>query len=127
MEKGFLGVSTFAAGRILPISGANVYVSQIEDGKEKLLYSLITDENGNTPIVSIEAPDMALSEKPGNSKPFSLINIRVIKDSFFRTIIKDVQVFANRITIQNVDMVPLPENTEGVNITNTFVVLPQNL
>lgn len=127
MEKGFLGVSTFAAGRILPISGANVYVSQIEEGKEKLLYSLITDENGNTPIVSIEAPDMALSEQPGNSKPFSLINIRVIKDSFFRTIIKDVQVFANRITIQNVDMVPLPENTEGVNTTNTFVVLPQNL
>ena len=127
MEKGFLGVTTFAAGRILPISGANVYVSQIEDGKEKLLYSLITDENGNTPIVSVEAPDMELSEKPGNFKPFSLINIRVIKDSFYRTIIKDVQVFANRITIQNVDMVPLPENTEGVNITNTFVVLPQNL
>ena len=56
-----------------------------------------------------------------------LINIRVIKDSFFRTIIKDVQVFAKRITIQNVDMVPLPENTEGINTTNTFVVLPQNL
>ena len=47
MEKGFLGVSTFAAGRILPISDAFVYVSQNDNGKEELLYSLLTDENGN--------------------------------------------------------------------------------
>lgn len=127
MEKGFLGVTTFAAGRILPISGANVYVSQIQEGKEVLLYSLITDENGNTPIVSVDAPDIELSEKPGSIQPFSLCNIRVIKAGFYRTIIKDVQVFAKRITIQNVDMTPLPENTEGINTTNTFVVLPQNL
>ena len=127
MEKGFLGVSTFAAGRILPISGANVYVSQLEEQREVLLYSLVTDENGNTQIVSIESPDMSLSEQPGNIQPFSLVNVRVIKDGFFRTVIKDVQVFANRITIQNVDMVPLPENIDGVNTTNTFVVLPQNL
>jgi len=127
MEKGFLGVTTFAAGRILPISGANVYVSQIKDEKEELLYSLVTDENGNTPIVSVDAPDIELSEKPGNIKPFSVCNIRVVKDGFFRTVIKDVQVFAKRITIQNVDMTPLPESTEGINTTNTFVVLPQNL
>ena len=127
MEKGFLGVTTFAAGRILPVSGANVYVSQIEDGREKLLYSLITDENGNTPIVSIDAPDIELSEEPGNTQPFAICNIRVIKDNFFKTVIKDVQVFAKRITIQNVDMTPLPESTEGINTTNTFVVLPQNL
>ena len=127
MEKGFLGASTFAAGRILPISGAQVYVSQIKDGKEKLLYSLITDENGNTPVVSLDAPDIELSESPGNITPFSLYNMRVLKDGFFRTTIKDVQVFAQRITIQNVDMVPLPENTEGIDATNTFVVIPQNL
>lgn len=127
MEKGFLGVTTFAAGRILPISGANVYVSQIKDEKEVLLYSLLTDENGNTPIVGIDAPDIELSERPGNEQPFALCNVRVIKDGFFRTVIKDVQVFAKRITIQNVDMTPLPESTEGINTTNTFVVLPQNL
>ena len=127
MEKGFLGVSTFAAGRILPISGALVYVSQIQEEKEVLLYSLITDENGNTPVVSIEAPDIELTESPGNVQPFSLCNIRVLKEGFFKTVIKDVQVFARRITIQNIDMVPLPENTDGVNTTNTFVVQPQNL
>ena len=127
MEKGFLGVTTFAAGRILPISGANVYVSQIKDEKEVLLYSLLTDENGNTPIVGIDAPDIELSERPGNEQPFALCNVRVIKDGFFRTVIKDVQVFAKRITIQNVNMTPLPESTEGINTTNTFVVLPQNL
>ncbi len=127
MEKGFLGVSTFAAGRILPISDAFVYVSQNDNGKEELLYSLLTDENGNTTVVSLEAPDIRLSESPGNARPFSLYNVRVLKDGFYSTLIKDVQVFADRITIQNVDMVPLPENTEGIDTTNTFVVLPQNL
>lgn len=127
MEKGFLGVSTFAAGRILPISDAFVYVSQVKDDKEELLYSLITDENGNTTVVSLDAPDIEYSESPGTVRPFSLYNIRVLKDGFFTTVIKDAQVFAKRITVQNVDMVPLPENTEGINTTNTFVVLPQNL
>lgn len=127
MEKGFLGVSTFAAGRILPVSGAQVFISQSDGEREELLYSLITDENGNSQVVSLSAPDMELSESPGNDKPFALYNIRVLKEGFFRTIIKDVQVFANRITIQNVDMVPLPESTDGISITNTFVVMPQNL
>ncbi len=127
MEKGLFGASAFTSGRILPIQGVQVYVSSLQNGTETLLYSLLTDENGNTPIVELDAPDMALSESPGNYRPFSVYNVRAIKDGFFRTLIKDVQVFAKRTTIQNIDMIPLPENTDGIDTTNTFIVLPQNL
>ncbi|MBQ2897133.1 MAG: hypothetical protein IJE46_02265 [Clostridia bacterium] len=127
MEKGLFGASAFTSGRILPIQGVQVYVSSLQNGTETLLYSLLTDENGNTPIVELDAPDMALSESPGNYRPFSVYNVRAIKDGFFRTLIKDVQVFAKRTTIQNIDMIPLPKNTDGIDTTNTFIVLPQNL
>lgn len=127
MEKGLFGASAFTAGRILPIENAQVYVSLAESEGEVLLYSLVTDENGNTPIVELDAPDMELSESPGNVRPFSVYNARVIKEGFFRTLIKDVQVFSGQTTIQNTVMIPLPENTDGIDTTNTFVVLPQNL
>ena len=127
MEKGFFAASAFTSGRILPVEGVEIYISRTDDGGETLLYSLLTDENGNTPIFELDAPDMALSEKPGNVKPFSVYNVRAIKEGFFRTLIKDVQVFSGRTTVQNVDIIPLPENTTGIDTTNTFIVLPQNL
>ena len=127
MEKGYFGASAFTSGRILPVEGVEIYISKIDDTGETLLYSLLTDENGNTPIVELDAPDVELSKKPGNVKPFSVYNVRAIKVGFFRTLIKDVQVFSGRTTVQNIDMIPLPENTTGIDTINTFIVLPQNL
>lgn len=69
MEKGLFGASTFTAGRILPIEDALVYVSLLDEGGEVLLYSLVTDENGNTETVELDAPDQILSESPGNARP----------------------------------------------------------
>ena len=127
VEKGLFTASAFTSGRILPIEGVNVYISRENEGEEELLFALKTDENGNTQVVELDAPDMELSENPGNYRPFSVYNVRAVKDGFFRTIIKDVQVFANRTTQQNIDMIPLPENIQNIDTTNTFVVLPQNL
>lgn len=127
METGLLGISTFTARRILPVPGVQIYISSQNGDEEVLLYSLVTDENGNTPIVELDAPDMALSEQPGEIMPFSIYNVRAIKEGFFRTIVKDVQVFSGRTSIQNFELIPLPENTEGIDTTNTFIVQPQNL
>lgn len=127
MEKGFFTASAFTQGRILPIEDAKVYVLRENEGIEELLYILKTDENGNTPTVELDAPDMFLSESPGNYRPFASYNVRVLKEGFYRTVIKDVQVFAKRTTQQNVEMIPLPENVENIETTRAFVVLPQNL
>ena len=85
MEKGLFTASTFTSGRILPIEGVNVYISRENEGGEELLFALKTDENGNTQVVELDAPDMELSENPGNYRPFSVYNVRAVKDGFFRT------------------------------------------
>ena len=124
MQKGYVTVRTFTREQISPVSGASVYiVSNGENGEKNIERLLITDENGKTGVVEIE-----LTENPEyDGQPYTLIDIYVYRDAFYTVKVEDVQVFADRITLQNVEMIPLPENFNEVDDVNIFVVKPQNL
>lgn len=128
MQKGSLLVRTYIANMLIPVIGTRVTVSQMDGDNEKLLAFRLTDENGKTDIIEIDTPDMDLSLDQNNTeKPYTSVNIKVEKDGFVIFIIKNVQVFANRLSEQNVEMIPLPENSEYDEYANTYTVTPQNL
>lgn len=64
MAIGYLQIQTRTAHSAVPISGAAV---RIQDGKGRTLYELTTDENGETPVVSLETVDKSLSLDSGYS------------------------------------------------------------
>ena len=128
MQKGSLLVRTYIANMLAPVSDVRVTVTENVGNKENIIAFRLTDENGKTDIMEFDTPDMELSlEQDNELKPFKNVNVKVEKDGFVIFVIKDVQIFANRLSEQNVGMIPLPEKSEYDEFSNTYTVTPQNL
>lgn len=113
---------------LIPISNVRVTVTQNNEDNEEILAFRITDENGKTDIIEINTPDIDLSlDQYNNVKPFTNVNIKVEKDGFISFIFKNVQIFASRLSEQNIEMIPLPEKADYDEFSNTYIVTPQNL
>ena len=123
--EGRLVVFTYISKAILPLKDVEIFVTNVE--KTKLLKKLITDENGKTEVVSIDAPDISNSLSPDTILPaFRTVSVFAKKDGYFNLLINGVQIFADRTSIQNIMMFPLPENYSGIN-TEVVEIPPQNL
>lgn len=128
MQKGSLLVRTYISNMLIPIRDVRVTVTQNNDNGDEILAFRLTDENGKTEIIEIDTPDMELSLDQNNTViPFASVNIKVEKEGFVIFVIKDVQIFANRLSEQNIEMIPLPEKSEYDEFNNTYIVTPQNL
>ena len=128
MQKGSLLVRTYIADMLIPIRDVRVTVTENNGNGEEILAFRLTDENGKTEIIEINTPDMELSLDQNNTlKPFTSVNIKVEKEGFIIFVIKNVQIFANRLSEQGIEMIPLPEKSEYDEFSNTFTVTPQNL
>ena len=128
MQKGRLLVRTYIANMLIPIRDVRVTVTENTENGEEILAFRLTDENGKTEIIEIDTPDIELSLDQNNTeKTFKSVNIKVEKEGFVIFIIKNVQIFADRLSEQNIEMIPLPEKSEYDEFSNTYTVTPQNL
>lgn len=130
-QKGTVKAVVYISQRTIPIEGANVYIYRDRDGKSELISLKKTDKNGETGIVEIDTPDKAESLSPlpaGSGNPFASVNIFVEADGFRSVLVHSAQVFAENLTVQNVEMVPLAEPAirEGDKVIDVFVT-PQAL
>ena len=111
---GFLEVDVKTANGALPVEGASVniysYLPEAKKAKdENLIYSLLTDKNGKTTRVALNAKDKALSMTPGNESPFTVYTIAVSKDGFYNNSYLNVPVFQGITSLQPVELIPLLE------------------
>lgn len=110
---GFLEVTAKTASGALPVEGAKVSIYEYlpsEDGANgKLLYSIITDEDGRTPRLALGTKNKELSMTPGNKNPFSVYNISVEREGFYNNRYVNVPIFQGVTSIQPVELIPLSE------------------
>lgn len=98
---GFLKVRVSAAESAVPIENALVVITQ----GDNILYSLITDSNGDTPVVEISTP---CSELDVPQSEFATVDIGIYYRNFYSEIIKGAAIFDNIKSLQNVNLIPLP-------------------
>lgn len=128
MQKGRLLVRTYISNMLIPIKNTRITVTQNNGNGEEILAFRLTDENGKTDIIEIDTPDIGLSlDQTNTTTPFTSVNIRVEKEGFVIFVIENVQIFSDRLSEQNVEMIPLPEKAEYDEFNNVFIVTPQNL
>ena len=73
-------------------------------------------------------PDLAESQTPNPSEvPFTTVNLYARLSGFEQIEIEDLQVFANTVTNQNLEMIPLSELPLTFNRTEVFRTPAQNL
>ena len=109
-EVGYLVVQVTTASSAIPLEGAAVTVTRDEEKNSEILYVLKTGTDGRTVRMSLEAPPRSNSLRYDAGKAFSTYNILVRADGYFDVEYNHVPIFNGITSIQQADMIPIPEN-----------------
>ena len=78
--------------------------------------------------ITIDVPDRSASLSPNTGViPFVAVDLYVRSENFEEIFIRNLQVFADTITTQNLELIPLSEFPDSYNKSESFTVPPQNL
>ena len=108
--RGRLTVTVRSANGALPIEGALVTITS----KGAVIGVSTSDESGNTDTLTIPTPPKSASLTPGYvGLPYSTVFIEVDKDGFYSGQYIEVPIFPDVLTVQPVNLLPLPEFFAG--------------
>lgn len=87
-----------------------------------------TDRSGRIEPVSVTVPDKAESQRPESGiVPYATVNVYARLENFEQIEAENAQVFADTVTYQNLEMIPLSELPEQWTKAEIFKTPPQNL
>ncbi len=115
---GYLVVHATTARGAIPLEGARVHIKQGNDNLDEangdVLYSAVTGRDGNTEKIPLYAPPRADSQSPqaagSYQRPYGSYHVDVYLEGYYNQSYFDVPVFDGITSVQNSDMIPLPEN-----------------
>ena len=108
-DRGYLQVRVSTENQAIPIENANVTVTHTIDENVYLDRTMITDEDGLTPIIPLYTKNRDLSLTPGNTKPYTSYTIAVTADGYYPERFVDVPIYGGVTSVQSVNLIPLAE------------------
>jgi len=89
----------------------------------------LTNRSGQLPApVTVEVPDRAASLSPNTGViPFTTVNLYARAEDYEEIFIENLQVFADTVTEQDLELIPLSEFPDSWNKSETFLTPAQNL
>lgn len=106
-RRGTARFRTYTARGALPVKGARIVVTREIGGKRHVFYTLITDESGQTPIISLPAPPKELSEAPNSPvTPYATYDAQINAAGFDEVLIRSMPIFDGVQSLQRVALVP---------------------
>ena len=121
---GYIQANAYTSRARIPVE--DVAVSVVDD-QGRLLGLRTTDSSGLTTPIRLEVPDLSESQSPGNGKPFVTVNLYARAENYEQVLARRIQVFADTVTMQELQLVPLPELPGSWNQVTVFDTPPQNL
>ena len=89
---GYLVVQVTTANSAVPLSGAHVAISADLPGDGDVIYDLRTGSGGRTERVALETLPRAMSETPGDIKPYLTYHIEVSAPGYEKAIYQNVPI-----------------------------------
>ena len=124
-STGYIQVRAFASRARLPLKNTAVTVTTV-DGQT--LAMRLTDESGLVRPIPIAVPDAAAGQSPDTGEiPYTAVTLYAYLDRYEAVTMKNLQVFPDVITCQDLELIPLAELPEGPNLSESFDTPPQNL
>lgn len=109
---GTLRVSVVSSLGLIPVENATVTISY-EGDPESPLETLTTDSSGQTPVVSLPAPPIALSLDPDATvQPYSEYSITVTAEGYEPVLVSGSELLPERLSLQPIVMNPLETSEE---------------
>lgn len=89
----------------------------------------LTNRNGALDIpIEIIVPDLSASQTPNTGViPFATVNLYARLEDFEAIAVENLQIFADTVTEQNLEMIPLSEFPDSWNQAEIFDIPAQNL
>ena len=121
---GYIQVHAYSSYAQLPLQ--NVAIAVTTDDNTVLAMRL-TDRSGRITPVEVPVPDLEESLSPGAVAPFTPVTLYARLQGYEQIQVDDLQVFADTVTLQNLEMIPLSELPSQWSKSETFLTPPQNL
>ncbi len=119
MAIGYLLIQARTAHDALPLSGVQVRIS---DMNSNVLYVLTTDENGETPAISLETADKSFSQTPYyNGLPFISYSVLAQSFGFDSLFVTDIPIFDGETAVLPVTLTPM-QKTQRQPVTREITV-----
>jgi len=122
---GYIQVHAYTSNAQIPLEDVAVMIT---DSEGKAIAMRMTDRNGRIDPVAITVPNRSASETPSTGViPFTNVNIYARLENYEQIESENVQVFADVVTDQNLEMIPLSEFPDQWTKAEIFRTPPQNL
>ena len=122
---GYIQVRAYTSYARLPLKDVAVTVTS-PDGTA--IAMRLTDRSGRILPIEVPVPDKNESQQPEpGEKPFTNVNLYARLAGFEQVDAEDLQVFADTITVQDLEMVPLSELPNQFDQSVRYRTPPQNL
>lgn len=125
-SKGYLQVNAYTSNARIPLKDTAISVTDLNGSAIALR---LTNRSGqlDSPI-EITVPDLSASQTPNTGiTPFSMVNLYAKLENYEEIEAKNIQVFADTITTQDLAFIPLSELPEYWNQVEIFNNNQQNL
>ncbi len=107
IDTGKLRINVTGPEGIVPIDNASIQIANTGT-PNTVLETINTDTNGNTETIDLAAPPVEYSMEPTDNQPYSEYNIRINAPGYSEQLITGVQIFSTQIGIQNIRLIPNP-------------------
>lgn len=111
IDTGKLRINVTGPEGIIPINDASIQIANTGT-PNTVLETINTDTNGNTETIDLAAPPIEYSMEPTDNQPYSEYNIRINAPGYSEQLITGVQIFSTQIGIQNIRLVPNPNEQD---------------
>lgn len=118
---GYIQVHAYTSNAQIPLKDVSVAITETTGSGIALR---LTDRSGQLPTpIPITVPDFSASQTPNTGIiPYKVVNLYAKLENYEEIEIKNLQVFADTVTNQNLELIPqseLPEYWNQVEIFNT--------
>lgn len=121
---GYIQVHAYSSYAEIPLKDVAISVTTADN---TVLAMRLTDRNGRITPIEVPVPDLQESLTPGTVAPFTPVTLYARLAGYEQIQVDDLQVFADTITLQNLEMIPLSELPSQWSRSETFLTPPQNL
>lgn len=123
---GYLQVRAYTSYAQIPLKDAAITVTDMSGGA---IAMRLTNRSGqlDSPL-KIEVPDLSASQSPNTMViPYATVNLYARLENYETIEIEQIQIFADTVTVQALEFIPLSELPGDWNKAEIFVTQSQNL
>lgn len=124
--KGYIQVRAYESNAVIPLQDVSIAIT---DASGSAIALRMTNRNGklDEPI-AIDVPEVVYSQSPNTGViPFAVVNLYARLENYEQIEIENLQIFANTVTVQDLEMIPLSEYPDSYLKSEIFPTPPQNL